>query len=150
MSFDPCNCTMKIRESIWDSNSEHGSSLGSVRVHSFTLFALPGACDVTPRSFSWPATLQPLTLVASPRLKLQHLRPSIWIQWPIDMGKRIVAKENLKGTCERLIHGCRIVISNLITKGTSWLLRKQETSVLQCHHLNLINICLYLHMPYGR
>jgi hypothetical protein len=35
--------------------------------------ALSGACDVTPGSFSWPATLQPFALVASPRLGLQQL-----------------------------------------------------------------------------
>ncbi len=34
--FDPCSCALKIRESIRDSNSQHGSSLGSVRVHSLT------------------------------------------------------------------------------------------------------------------
>jgi hypothetical protein len=28
MSFDPCNCALKIWESIWDSNSQHGSLLG--------------------------------------------------------------------------------------------------------------------------
>jgi hypothetical protein len=50
MGFDPCNRAMKIQESIWDSNSQHGSSLGSVKVHSLTLFALPGVCDVTPGS----------------------------------------------------------------------------------------------------
>jgi hypothetical protein len=72
MSFDPCNCALKIRKSIWDSNSQHGSSLGSVRVHSLTLFAILGTCDVTLRSFSWPTTLQPLALVGSPRLGLQH------------------------------------------------------------------------------
>jgi hypothetical protein len=50
MGFDPCNCIMKIPESIWDSNSHNGSSFGSVRVHSltfFALFALPKTCDVT-------------------------------------------------------------------------------------------------------
>jgi hypothetical protein len=74
MSFDPYNCTLKIRESIWDSNSQHWSSLGSVRVHSLTLFALPGACDVTPGSLFWPATLQPFALVTSPRLKLGQIQ----------------------------------------------------------------------------
>jgi hypothetical protein len=68
MSFDPCNCTLKIWESIRDSNSQHGSSLGSVRVHALTLFALPGICDVTPGSLSWLASLQPFTLVVRPRL----------------------------------------------------------------------------------
>jgi hypothetical protein len=73
MGFDPCNCTLKIRESVWDSNYEHGSSFGSVRVHSLTLFAFPGACDVTPGPLSRLTTLQPLTLVVSPRLGLQHI-----------------------------------------------------------------------------
>jgi hypothetical protein len=54
----------------WDSNSQHRSSLRSVKVHALTLFALSGTCDVIPESPSWPATLQPLALVASPRLKL--------------------------------------------------------------------------------
>jgi hypothetical protein len=55
-SFDPYNRALKIRESFWDSNSQHGSSLGSVRAHSLTLFALPGACGVLP---GLPLGLQP-------------------------------------------------------------------------------------------
>jgi hypothetical protein len=58
-SLDPFNHALKIQESIRDYNSQYGSSLGSVRVHSFTFFTLPGACDVTPGCPSWPATLQP-------------------------------------------------------------------------------------------
>jgi hypothetical protein len=54
-------------------NSQHGSSLGSVRVHSLTLFALPGACDMTPGSTYRPATLQPPCLGREPRLGLRHL-----------------------------------------------------------------------------
>jgi hypothetical protein len=77
MGFDPCTCALKIWESIWESNSQHGSSLGSVRVHSYTLFALPKAREMTHKSPYWPATLQPLTLVASPRLKLRHF----WLGW---------------------------------------------------------------------
>jgi len=34
------------------------------------------------------------------------------------MSKRTIAKEILKGTCGRLVHGCRIVVSNLIDKRT--------------------------------
>jgi hypothetical protein len=34
MGFDPWNRALKIWESIWDSNSHNGSSLGSVKVHS--------------------------------------------------------------------------------------------------------------------
>ncbi len=69
-SSDLCNCALKIRESIRDSNSQHGSSLGSVRVHSLTLFALPGACDVTPMCPSWPTTLQPPCLGHEPKAKV--------------------------------------------------------------------------------
>ncbi len=53
-------------------NSQHGSSLGSVRVHSLTLFALPGACDMTLGSTYKPATLQPPCLGREPRLGLRH------------------------------------------------------------------------------
>jgi hypothetical protein len=41
MGFDLYYCTLKIWEFIWDSNSQNGSSLGSVRVHSLTLFYIP-------------------------------------------------------------------------------------------------------------
>jgi hypothetical protein len=71
-NFDPFNHALKIRESIRDSNSQHGSSLGSVRVHSLTLFALPGACEMTPVSPSWPTTLSHLALVANSRLGLRQ------------------------------------------------------------------------------
>jgi hypothetical protein len=72
MGFDLWNCVLKIWESICDSNSHNGSSLGRVRVCSLTFSAHPGACDVTPMSPSWPVTLQPLALVMSPRLRLRH------------------------------------------------------------------------------
>jgi hypothetical protein len=74
MGFDHCNYALKIWESIWDFNSHNGSSLGRVRVQPLTFFALLGACDVTPGRPSWPTTLQPFALVASPRLRLWQLR----------------------------------------------------------------------------
>jgi hypothetical protein len=70
MGFDPCDCTLKIRESFWDSNLQHGSSLGSVKVHALTLFALSKACEVTPGSPSWPATLQPFCLGREPKARV--------------------------------------------------------------------------------
>ncbi len=70
MGFDPYNCALKIWESFWDSNSQHGSSLGSVRVHALTLFALLGACEVSPMSPSWPATLQPPYLGREPKARV--------------------------------------------------------------------------------
>jgi hypothetical protein len=42
-SFDPWNRALKIWESFRDSNSQHGSSLVSVKVHSLTLFCTPGS-----------------------------------------------------------------------------------------------------------
>jgi hypothetical protein len=68
MGFDPC--TLNIRESIWDFNSQNGSSLGSVRVHSLTIFALPRACEVSPRLLSWPATLQPPCFGRDPKFRV--------------------------------------------------------------------------------
>jgi hypothetical protein len=47
MGFDPYNHSLKIQESIWDSNSHNGS-------------LLVGAQDVTPWLPSWPTTLQAL------------------------------------------------------------------------------------------
>jgi hypothetical protein len=73
MGFDPCNRTLKIQESIWDSNSHNKSSLGRVRVHSLTLFALlalPKASDVTLEPLSWPAILQPPCLSRKPKDKV--------------------------------------------------------------------------------
>jgi hypothetical protein len=70
MGFDPCDQAVKIRESVWDSNSHNGSSLGSVKVHSLTLFALLGACDVIHGSLSWPETLQPPCLGREPKVKV--------------------------------------------------------------------------------
>jgi hypothetical protein len=66
MGFDLCNHALKIWESIWNSNSHNGSSFGSVRVHSLTLVAFPGACDVIPKPPFWPTTLHPLALLAKP------------------------------------------------------------------------------------
>ncbi len=59
MCFDPCNCALKIQESIWDSNSHNGSSLGSVRVHSLTFFSTPKSsrcdfCSLLARNFASP------------------------------------------------------------------------------------------------
>jgi hypothetical protein len=87
MGFDPYNRALKIRESIWYSNSHNGNALGNVKVHAFTLFALPKACDVTPGLPSWPATLQALALVASPYLG--H-KPLPWVATVVGSINRFV------------------------------------------------------------
>jgi hypothetical protein len=53
----------------WDSNSLNGSPLGSVKVHSFTLFCAPKSMRCDSRT-SLLATLQAFALVASPNLWL--------------------------------------------------------------------------------
>jgi len=46
MGFDPCNCSLNLGIHR-DSNSQSGSSLGSVRVHSVTFSCTPRSmkCD---------------------------------------------------------------------------------------------------------
>jgi hypothetical protein len=62
MGFDPYNRVLKIWESIWNSNSQHGVHLGVWRFIPSHSLALLGACEVTPEPSFWPATLRPLRL----------------------------------------------------------------------------------------
>jgi len=73
MGFDPCNCSLKIRESIDTPTPKMGIQLGVwgfIPSHSPTFL---GAWNVTPGLYTWPAPSQALALAASPRLGLQHL-----------------------------------------------------------------------------
>ncbi len=72
MGFDPCNRPLNILGIHWDSNSQNGSPLGSVWVHSLTPPTLPGAWNVINGLHSRPTPLQVFALVASPRLRSQH------------------------------------------------------------------------------
>jgi hypothetical protein len=72
LNFDPYKTFSKNLGIHQDSNSQSGSSFGSVRVHSFTSPTLQGACGVTPGLPSWTVTLQALALVMSLRLGLGH------------------------------------------------------------------------------
>jgi hypothetical protein len=72
MGFDPCNGPLKIRESIGTLTPKMGIHLGVRRFIHSHFFALPGARCVTSGLHSWPATLQALVLVVSPRLGLQQ------------------------------------------------------------------------------
>jgi hypothetical protein len=72
MSFDLCNHSLKTQGSTGTSTPKVGVPLGVwgfIPSHSFTL---PRAWNVTPGLPSWPALLQALALVASPRLGLQQ------------------------------------------------------------------------------
>ncbi len=70
MGFDPYNCFMKIRKSIENPIPKVGAHLRVWRFIPSQSPTLPGAWDVTLGLPSWPAPLQTLALVASPRLGL--------------------------------------------------------------------------------
>jgi hypothetical protein len=70
MSFDPCNHALKIRESIWDSNSHNGSSFGSVRVHSLTLFCTLGSTRCNCRASLLARNLASLCLGREPKARV--------------------------------------------------------------------------------
>ncbi len=114
LNFDPCNFPLKIRESTGTPTPNVGVPLGvwgSITSHSL---ALPGACGMIPGLPSWLATLQPLALVANPRLELWHLHyflkllvPSAKVLRsriderevdvkPIEGGKQVKEKASLK------------------------------------------------------
>jgi len=72
LSFDPWNRSLNIWESIGSRTSMWKfpwECEGSIPSH---VIALPGACGMIPMLPFWPATLQPLALVVSPRLGLRH------------------------------------------------------------------------------
>jgi hypothetical protein len=72
MGFDPYNRSFKIRESIETSTRKVGAHLGMWCLFPSHSPTLPGAWNVTSGLPSWPAPLQALALVASPRLGLQQ------------------------------------------------------------------------------
>jgi hypothetical protein len=73
MSFDACNHSLKIQESIGTPTPKVRVPLGVWGFIPSHSFALSGAWNVTPGLPSWPALLQALALVASPRLGLRHI-----------------------------------------------------------------------------
>ncbi len=72
LGFDLYDFSLNIRESTGIPTPKVGGPLGvwgSIPSHSL---ALLGACSMTPELPSWPATLQALALVMSPKLGLRH------------------------------------------------------------------------------
>jgi hypothetical protein len=79
MGFDLCNRSLKIWESIGTPTPKVGTHLGVwgfIPSHSHTL---PGAWNVTLGLPSWPAPLQALALIASPRLRLRHVCMALYM-----------------------------------------------------------------------
>jgi hypothetical protein len=72
MGFDPCNCSLKIWESIMTPTPKMGVHLGVWRFIPSHFLALLIAWIVTPKLPSWPMPLQALALVVSPRLRLWY------------------------------------------------------------------------------
>jgi hypothetical protein len=74
ISFDPCNCFLKIWKSIETPTPKVGVHLGVWRFIPSHFPTLPGAWNVTPGLHFWPALSQALDLAASPRLGSCHLQ----------------------------------------------------------------------------
>jgi hypothetical protein len=70
----PCNCSLKIQESIRTLIPKVGAHLGVRRFIPSHFPTLPGAWNGL---HSWLAPLQALALVMSPRLGLRHVVPGI-------------------------------------------------------------------------
>jgi hypothetical protein len=74
MSFHPCHCLLKIQESIGSPTPKMGVHLGVwgfIPSHSLTLSK---TWNVIFEHHFWPAPLQTLVLVTSPKLGLQHYK----------------------------------------------------------------------------
>jgi hypothetical protein len=72
MSFDPCNCPLKIWRSIRSTIPKVGVHLGVWWFIPSHFPTLPGGWNVTPGLHFLPTPLLAFTLVASPRLGLRH------------------------------------------------------------------------------
>ncbi len=77
MSFDPYHCSLNIQKSIWDSNSQNVSSLGSVKVHSLTLFCTPRSMRCDSRASFLARTLANPCLGHKPKARVATL------SWPM-------------------------------------------------------------------
>jgi hypothetical protein len=71
LRFDLWNCPLKIWESI-KTPTPKVEPFGGVRVHSLTPSHTPRSMLCDSHLSSWPATLQTLVLVVSPRLRLRQ------------------------------------------------------------------------------
>ncbi len=73
MSFSPCNYLLKIWKSIRTQTSKAGVHLGVWGFNASHYFTFSGAWNVTVGLHSWPAPLQALALVISPKLELRQM-----------------------------------------------------------------------------
>jgi hypothetical protein len=76
MGFDPCNRSLKIRKSIGAptlSNSQSGNSLGSVEVHSLTLFHTPKNMKCDSQTSLLARTFTSLCLSRKPKAKFCNI-----------------------------------------------------------------------------
>jgi hypothetical protein len=72
MNFHPCNCPLKIQESIGAPTPKMGAHLGVWGFIPSHFPKLSKACNVILGLHSWLAPVQALALVMSPRLGLRQ------------------------------------------------------------------------------
>jgi hypothetical protein len=75
MSFDPCDCPLKIQESIGTPTPKVKAQLGLWGFILSHFPIVPRVGNVIPGLHSWPTPLQAFALVTSPRLGLQLCHP---------------------------------------------------------------------------
>jgi hypothetical protein len=115
MRFDPCNCSLKIWDSIKIPTPKMGAHLGVwgfLPSHSPTF---PREWDVTPGVPSWHAPLQTLALVASPRLRLRHMHWCIHLS-PIPPNPNLQTLECVHSSPTRSMNMCFIYKNQEIKK----------------------------------
>ncbi len=81
MRFGPCNCALKIQESFWDFNSQHGSSLGSVKVHALNTLCTPGSMWCDSRVFLLARNLATPYLGREPKAKVTTMHLFFVYEW---------------------------------------------------------------------
>jgi hypothetical protein len=113
MSFDPYNHSLKNWKSIETLIPKVGAHLGVCGFIPSRSFTLPGAWNVTLGLHFWPAPLQALVLLTSPKLGLWHNRREknhanlfikVWAIWSRGRWKACFVATPLWAKCEGEAH----------------------------------------------
>jgi hypothetical protein len=147
MGFEPCNCLLKIRESIGSPIPKMGVHLGMWGFIPSHSFALLGAWNVTLELPSWPTTLQALALVANPRLGLQHLwTNTIYVVWFSTIQTKIVYNLTLFLLFCEWFESCFVNLHGVITRWKHHMFRLQRgwceiaSMLVTIRNVSLVNV----------
>jgi hypothetical protein len=105
MGFDPCNCSLKIWESIGTPTPKVGTHLGVWGFIPSLSLTLSRAWNVTPGIHTWPASSQAFILVASLRLRLWH--QWWWCDYVIIKEWTVIVIEPIH--CKKYLYSCLFI-----------------------------------------